>query len=212
MRIEILLHLFVLILLRSLPREPEVTKLSPTIIVNQNVGRLDVPMENVGGVQVVQRADNIVHYYLDVLLAEVELLVLRQHLAQVTLLTVHDNEEVLKRILSGGVDLREDHVINTRREAVRLLLREFPHNLYLAYYLPCVVPVLEAVLDGLNGNGHLGRNVHGLDHLAEGARAQLTHHLVVFTKFGPNLVKVHSPRHIGLLGFLRNWLLLVNSQ
>lgn len=93
---EVLVDLLVPVDLRSLASQPKVAQLGPAIVVDEDVGWLDVPVHDVGRVQVVQRAEDVVHDDLDVLLAEVQGLVVTQQLPQVGLLVVHHNEDVLE--------------------------------------------------------------------------------------------------------------------
>ena len=103
---KILIHFLVGINYRTLSCKAKVTKLSAAIIVNQNVGWLNVSVHDVGGVQVIQRAQKIVHDDGDVLCSEAQAVVLVEDLAQITFLVIHYYEYVIYLIFILRINLR----------------------------------------------------------------------------------------------------------
>ena len=60
-------------ILRKGPSEPEVTKLYLGLGVDQDVGWLDVPVHDIGGVKELERAKQIVHHHFNMLFGQIGL-------------------------------------------------------------------------------------------------------------------------------------------
>jgi len=108
-------------------------------------------------------------------------------LTEVTLLVLHDEENILKigLILSVG----HYNVKELRREAADTVLRslmEAPHNLDLANHLDAVVLVLREVVNELKSHCTIRSSALALIHKAEAALTKLLHKFVIGHDIEPN--------------------------
>ena len=114
-------HLLLKIHLRSATSQSEVTEASSAVVVNEDVGRLDISMHDIGRVQIVNRAEDIIHDYFDVLISEVKVLKVAEKLSKICFFRVHYNEQVLYWLIRLWINVWDDDVMNPGSEAVGLL-------------------------------------------------------------------------------------------
>ena len=102
-------------------------------------------MDQIGRVNIIDGAQHIVHDYSQMIHVHLQPLVLLEHLVQIGLLDVHDEENVVNRIWRAFVNIRDDHIENVGGKTVALQRRELSHNLYLANDFLGLVVSLEHV-------------------------------------------------------------------
>ena len=106
----------------SSSREAEVAQLGHAAAVDQNVVWLDVAVNQAGAVDEIQRAQHVVQDDDDVLLGEGLLLAVQllEHLSEVVVHEVHDNEDIVDGCVIFLNIFRNDDIIQLSRKNILL--------------------------------------------------------------------------------------------
>ena len=92
--------------LRQSARQPEVTNLDVALLINQNIGRLQVSMNNVLGMEEPHGAEQVVNYQIDVFWRHLKFSVLGEKAPQVCIHEFHHYENAAAGALYLGLIFR----------------------------------------------------------------------------------------------------------
>lgn len=80
-------------------------------------------MDEIGGVNVIDRAEHVIHHRCQMIHAQFQMFILIEHMIQIKLLILHDDEQVFNRVFRFDINFRKDDIINFSGKAISFYLR-----------------------------------------------------------------------------------------